>query len=114
MTDKSPSTPEYEGWAIIEIMGHTKAVGQIKEVSMAGTVLLKVNIPDPENGETLLTQYYGGSSIFSVTPCDKETAMKMIERQYWNLSEPVRLALKEREKDAQEVNFLPSPEQDDE
>lgn len=60
----------FESWAIVELMGHRKLAGFVSEVSMFGVVLLKIDVPcDPP-----VTQYYGGASIFSLTPTTEELA----------------------------------------
>lgn len=66
-------------WAIIEIMGFRKHAGRIREVEQFGTKMLRIDIPvkgDPaKNGWE--THCYGGPSIFSITPTDEATALKI-------------------------------------
>lgn len=60
----------FESWAIVELMGHRKLAGFVSEVTMFGVVLMKIDVPcDPP-----VTQYYGGPSIFSLTPTTEELA----------------------------------------
>jgi hypothetical protein len=67
-----PKTGEtiVDNFAIVEIFGHRKHAGRIMEVEQYGTKMLRVDIPtegDFDKGFT--SHFYGGGSIFSVTPC---------------------------------------------
>lgn len=67
--------PQY---AIVEVFGHRRLVGEVREVDRYGTKMLRIDMPidgDFSNGVT--TQFYGGSSIFSETPCDLETVKRL-------------------------------------
>lgn len=64
-------------WAIVEIMGHRKHAGRVREEERFGVKMLRVDIPnegDPEKGWT--THYYGGASIFSYTLTDEASVMR--------------------------------------
>ena len=87
------SDDAYRGWAIVEIMGHRVIAGRVSEVAQFGAVQLRVDVPNEGKG-TALTQYYSGSAIYSITPCDEASARKALGQRY-ALPEPVRLALPE-------------------
>ena len=59
----------YDGWAIIEIMGHRVRAGR---VVMDDTPLLRIDIPTTDGEE--ITEYYGRAAIFSMRPCDEDVA----------------------------------------
>lgn len=72
-------TAAYEGWAIVEIMGHRRIAGRVSEVEMYGTRMLRVDVPaggDDPAGVDYVTQFYSGSAIYCVTPATEETARK--------------------------------------
>ena len=94
--------PAYEGWAIVELMGHRQTAGKVCEVAMAGSTLLRIDTPG-DSGEPIATQFYGGSAIYCVTPCDEATARKALQEAY-SLPPPIRLALR------QENTALPPPD----
>jgi len=48
----------YRGWAIVELMGHRQTAGWVTEVTIAGTVLLRVDTPAPEGDGVLASQPY--------------------------------------------------------
>lgn len=64
---------EFEGWAIVEVMGHRRLAGSVREVTIAGAPMLRIDIPrDPP-----ATQYYGSAALFSVTPTTEEDAKRV-------------------------------------
>ena len=64
----------YEGPAVIELMGHRRLAGYVSEAQMYGTTLLRIDVVQGE-GSTA-TQFYGGASIYALTPTTEE----MVER----------------------------------
>ena len=96
--------PPHDIWACVEIFGHRKHYGRIKEVERFGTKMLRVDVPtiapatllETEKFETYL---YGGASIFSLTPMTEEAARK------W--------AANERPKPYHPLDRLPPPNYED-
>lgn len=68
-----------DDWALVEIFGHRQHYGRVSEVERFGAKMLRVDVPadDPDEFET---HYYGGSSIFSMTPCSEGVARAYNER----------------------------------
>lgn len=66
--------PRFTGWAVLEIMGHKVVAGYVEETTLAGAPMLKITIPPKAEGDDPKTQYYGGSSIYCMTPCSEEVA----------------------------------------
>lgn len=69
----------FEGWGIIEIMGHNTIAGYISEVSMYGVAMMRVDVPACGD-QSAYTKYYGGSSIYGITPTTQEIATEAAER----------------------------------
>lgn len=69
----------FEGWAILELMGHRRLAGYVSEQEMAGTVMLRIDVPGDGGGEgqVAATQFYGGASIYCLTPTTEEVAKKV-------------------------------------
>ena len=72
MTEQPKEKP-LDTWAIVELMGHRRLAGKCSEEIRCGTVLLRVDVPGPELDQ-YVTQYYGGSSIYCLSPCSEEIA----------------------------------------
>ncbi|KMO27264.1 hypothetical protein VQ02_33485 [Methylobacterium variabile] len=82
-------------WAVVEIFGHRRHAGRVREEERFGAKLLRIDVPmkgDPA-AHGWLTHYYGGSSIFSFTPCEREAALRA-NKPY---EAPARLALSHRD-----------------
>lgn len=78
----------YEGWAILELMGHRRLGGYVREVEMFGAKSCRIDIPSAtKEGQVHATQFYGGSAIYCLTPCTEEAA-RTVARM--NQPEPVQ------------------------
>ena len=60
----------FEGWAIVELFGHARIAGLCSEQSIAGTNMLRVDVPTIPP----FTKFYGGNAIYAITPTDEKTA----------------------------------------
>ena len=91
---------EFEGYAILELMGHRQRPGYIKEVEIAGAKMLRIDIPigkDDVGNDRLITEFYGPSAIYALRPCAEEIVRDQITR-YGADPRPVRpLEYKERD-----------------
>lgn len=65
------SAPTFQGWAIVELMGHRVRAGMVQEVEMAGGKLLRVDIPT-DGGD--VTEFYSTGAIYSLRPCSEAIA----------------------------------------
>lgn len=80
---------DFEGWALVELMGHRKRAGLCKDVSMVGSRLLRVDVPDPKDIEKFTTEFYGGAAIYGLHPCDEATGRRLaIAHRYDRPIEP--------------------------
>lgn len=95
MDETMTSADAYEGWAIVELMGHRVIAGRVSEESQYGAAMLRVDVPGNDDS-TCITQFYGGSAIYALTPCDEAAAREVLRRRY-NLPDPVRLSLPHHE-----------------
>lgn len=62
----------FSGWAIVELMGHRTRPGRVKEIELAGSKMLQVDIPISD--EDFVTEFYGAPALYSVRPCTEEIA----------------------------------------
>lgn len=87
MTDQTAEilTPteaaEDDGWefAHVEVFGHQSYWGRCREVEKFGAKLLRIDVPaigvDGKVTEWM-TRFYGGSSVFSYSPCTEAAMLK--------------------------------------
>jgi hypothetical protein len=93
--------PAYEGYAIIELMGHNTIAGHISEVTIAGAAMLRVDVP-AVGEQAAFTKFVGASAIYGITPTTQEIAERAAQRLHVKpvsvyLVEPDSLAGEERE-----------------
>lgn len=67
MSEQEP----FKHWGILELMGHVKVAGLITEEERFGSKVGRIDIPQ---GDVFVTQYFGGSSVYRLTPCTEEIA----------------------------------------
>ena len=80
---------KFEGWAVVEMLGHRKLAGKVSEQVIAGSALVRVDVPETQ--QTKAVAGYGGSvvestpayvkligvgSIYCITPCSEEIARR--------------------------------------
>ena len=88
----------FEGFAILELMGHRVRGGYVKDVEMFGGKMLRIDIPI-EKGKTI-TEFYGCSAVYALRPCSEEIVMDHIKHSYDADPRPVRpIEYKPREKE---------------
>jgi hypothetical protein len=104
---------KFEGYAVVEIMGHNIEIGYVTTEYFGGPALFRVDQPPFEAREYTLTRpewigdtfcgvgsvvqreafpgktvFVGPSSIFRMTPCTEETARTAIEK---NIPAPIKI-----------------------
>ena len=108
--------PAFEGWAIVEIMGHRRHYGMVREVEAFGGKMCRVDVPEapavererqeyPHHGGGTVTTVreiipavpaktflYGASAIFGIAPCTEEVVRKALEREQVDAWIPVARA----------------------
>jgi len=67
------SEEKFEGWVILELMGHKRLGGYLREQEIAGGVLLRLDIPAVD-GKPGATQLYGLPAVYRITPTTEEVA----------------------------------------
>lgn len=63
----------FEGWAILELMGHRKLGCYVQEATLAGAGFLRVQVPKAKGGWAV-EQLYPPSSVYCLTPVSEAVA----------------------------------------
>jgi len=100
------SKDSFEGWAILELMGHRRLAGYVREQEVAGVMLLRIDIPG-DDGQPVMTQFYGASAIYCLTPTTEETAKatakigrpEPVERWEMQRAIPARIGIREEDEE---------------
>lgn len=62
----------FEGWCVVELMGHVTLAGFVSEQEIGGSKLLRIDIPETDANPGF-SKLVGTSSIYGITPADEET-----------------------------------------
>lgn len=66
----------FEGWAVVELMGHRRLAGKVSEQEIAGAAFLRLDVP----AEQPVTQFYSASAVYCITPTTEEIARGLAAR----------------------------------
>jgi hypothetical protein len=67
-------TPEkFESWAIIELFGHNQIAGKCFEQNIAGTNMLRIDVPETDKNPPF-TRFLGHGAIYAINPVTEEVA----------------------------------------
>jgi hypothetical protein len=66
----------FADWAILELMGHRRLGGFVREEEIAGAGLLRIDIPC----EPPVTQFYSPAALYCLTPTTEEIARALAQR----------------------------------
>ena len=66
-------TPAFEGWAVLELMGHRRLGGWLSEAVVAGSAFVRIDVPGPGE-DPIATQFYAPSAVYCITPTTEATA----------------------------------------
>lgn len=58
----------YEGWAILELMGHRTLPGYVSFTELGGAALIRIDVLGASS------QFYSPSALYCLTPCTREAA----------------------------------------
>jgi hypothetical protein len=73
MSAENSDRPAFEGWAILELMGHRKLGGRLSEAVVGGAAFIRIDVA-AEDGQPPATQFYAPAAVYCITPCTEETA----------------------------------------
>jgi len=89
-------TSKFEGWCILELMGHRRLGGHVREQEIAGAGFLRIDVPGTVGEpEIVATQFYPPSSVYCLTPTTEEVARAVAKGNRpapvhrWELPAPV-------------------------
>lgn len=80
MTDTQQTAETFETWAILELMGHRRMAGKVREQEVFGTNLCRIDVYKGADSEPSMTQLYSASALYCVTPCSEEIARRYAAR----------------------------------
>jgi len=99
--NEEPKTANLDCWAIVELFGHQKIAGKVTEQTIAGTAMLRIDVPaiEDEPAQAAYTRFFGHGAIYSINPTTEQIARGMANSiravpvsRYELPQEPKRLA----------------------
>lgn len=79
-----PQDTDYEGWGILELMGHRKLAGKLSTQKVAGASFLRIDIPAKPGTavetEFQATQFINATSIYAMHPTTEAVARAIAAR----------------------------------
>jgi hypothetical protein len=67
----------FEGWAILELMGHRKLAGYVREQEVAGAGFIRIDVPRVGADENVATQFYAPGALYCLTPTTEDVARRI-------------------------------------
>lgn len=64
---------KFDLYAIVELFGHSKIAGRCTEQNIAGTNMLRVDVPETKEQQPF-TRFFGSAAIYAINPVDEQTA----------------------------------------
>lgn len=86
------TTEKFDLWCVVELFGHSKIAGRCTEQNIAGTNMLRVDVPETES-QPAFSRFFGSGAIYAINPVDEQTCRHMAEKiqvkpiETWNISE---------------------------
>jgi len=69
---------KFDLWCIVELFGHAQIAGKCTEQNIAGTNMLRVDVPET-NLSGSFTKFYGSAAIYAINPVTEEVARAKAE-----------------------------------
>lgn len=110
-----PETPGFESWAVLELMGHVRMAGRVTEEERFGCKMGRIDVP---KGDGFTRVYFGGGSVYRMTPTTEEVARSVAKGSQpepvhrWELPSPEKAAEPWAETVGARLEFDPDDEDD--
>ena len=69
---------KFDLWCVVELFGHSRIAGRCTEQNVAGTNMLRVDVPDTSN-QPGFTRFLSSGAIYAINPVSEEVARQMAE-----------------------------------
>lgn len=85
----------FDLWAIVELFGHNRIAGRCTEQNVAGTNMLRVDVPETKKNRAF-TRILSSGAIYAINPVQEDIAKAVAETLNvapitpWSLSEMVK------------------------
>lgn len=73
----------FEGWAILELMGHRRLAGWVTETELAGAGMIRIDVPDRSTDHVVappVSQFYSPAAVYALTPTTEDLVLAVAAR----------------------------------
>jgi hypothetical protein len=78
--ESDKGTP-FEGWTIVELMGHRRLAGMVREVNVAGAGFLRIDVFPGDATTAIATQLIAPAAVYALTPTTEDLARRLALRE---------------------------------
>lgn len=88
-------TQKFDLWCVVELFGHNRISGRCTEQNIAGTNMLRVDVPETKN-QPAHTKIFGAGAIYAINPVSEIVARSVAENlnvapiTVWEIRETVK------------------------
>lgn len=69
---------KFDLWCMVELFGHQKIAGRCTEQNVAGTNMLRIDVPETPN-QPGYTRFLSSGAIYAINPVAEEVARKLAD-----------------------------------
>ena len=69
---------KFDLWCVVELFGHSRIAGSCTEQNVAGTNMLRVDVPDTSN-QPGFTRFLSSGAIYAINPVSEGVARQIAE-----------------------------------
>jgi hypothetical protein len=69
---------KFDLWCMVELFGHQRIAGKCTEQNVAGTNMLRVDVPETK-GRQAFTRFLSSGAIYAINPVSEEVARQVAE-----------------------------------
>lgn len=69
---------KFDLWCVVELFGHSRIAGRCTEQNVAGTNMLRVDVPDTSN-QPDFTRFLSSGAIYAINPVSEGVARQIAE-----------------------------------
>ena len=69
---------QFKTWALVELFGHTRIAGEVREQTIAGGAMLRIDVPETKNNPAF-TRIVNVSAVYAINPMSEESARLIAE-----------------------------------
>ena len=69
---------KFDLWCMVELFGHQRIAGRCTEQNVAGTNMLRVDVPETKN-QPAFTRFFSSGAIYAINPVSEEIARHLAE-----------------------------------